>query len=40
MTDFDANMICDKPRQIALEHGMLINFGSEKFQCKKVVKRL
>ena len=40
MTDFDANMICDKLRQIALEHGMLINFGSEKFQCKKVAERL
>ena len=27
-------------KAMKLEHGMLINFGSEKFQCKKVVKRL
>ena len=27
-------------KAMKLEHGMLITFGSEKFQCKKVVKRL
>ena len=27
-------------KAMKLEHGLLINFGSEKFQCKKVAKRL
>ncbi len=27
-------------KAMKVEHGLLINFGSEKFQCKKVVKRL
>jgi len=27
-------------KAMKLEHGLLINFGSEKFQCKKVMKRL
>ena len=27
-------------KAMKLEHGLLINFGSEKFQCKKVAKSL
>ena len=27
-------------KAMKVEHGLLINFGSEKFQCKKVAKRL
>ena len=27
-------------KAMKLEHGLLINFGSEKFQCKKVARRL
>ena len=27
-------------KALKLEHGLLINFGSEKFQCKKVARRL
>lgn len=43
MTEADAKQTCDKIRQMAyvlnLDHGLLINFGSSKFQCRHLYRR-